>query len=72
MRFRLRTLLGLLAVLPPLLAVVWLWILPLKPHTYGDAVLIGSLDAMAVLLALLFLQWGWAAIISQLPGVGGK
>ena len=62
MRYRLRTLLILLALGPPALAVLWLWILPLTPQSFGDAVLIGSIDGTAVLLVLMLLQWGWAAV----------
>jgi len=65
MRFRLRTLLIVLAVGPPLLAVAWLWILPLTPTSFGDAVLIGAIDGTAVLLGLVLFQGGWLAVISQ-------
>jgi hypothetical protein len=57
MRYRLRTLLILLALGPPMLATLWLFVLPLTPKTYGDAVLIGSINGTAVLVALVLLQW---------------
>jgi hypothetical protein len=37
-----------LAIAPPVLAALWLSIMPLTPTTYGDAVLIGSVNGMAV------------------------
>ena len=65
MRFRLRTLLIVLALGPPVLAMLWLWILPLTPKSFGDAVLIGSIDGTAVLLALVVLQFGWTLVASR-------
>jgi hypothetical protein len=65
LQYRLRTLLIVLALGPPALAVLWLWILPLAPKSFGDAVVIGSLDGMAVLLALVVLQFGWTLIASR-------
>jgi len=72
MRYRLRTLMILLAIGPPVLAVLWLWVLPLTPTSFGDAVLIGAIDGTAVLLGLMLFQGGWTANFSNGPTVGRK
>jgi hypothetical protein len=68
MRYHLRTLLILTSILPPTLAALWLWILPLAPSNYGDAVLLGCVNGTAALLAVMLLQWGWESVTSGFLG----
>src|SRR6266550_7836325 len=66
MRYDLRTLMTALAIGPPVLAALWLWLLPLTPTTYGDAVLIGSMNGAALIPVLALMQWCWAGVASRL------
>jgi hypothetical protein len=65
MQYELRTLMIALGVAPPVLAALWLWILPLTPTTYGDAVLIGSVNGVAVIPILALFEWCWLGFASR-------
>jgi hypothetical protein len=66
MHYDLRTLMTALAIVPPVLAALWLWILPLTPTSYGDAVLIGSVNGLALIPVLALLQWCCVGVASRL------
>jgi len=66
MRFRLRTLVLATAILPPLLAAIWFWGLPvfllwLMPKTFAAAVVIGIGNGVGFMLIGVLWHWWWAS-----------
>ena len=72
MRFRLRTLVLLTALGPPLLAGFWFWGLPallwwLMPKTFAAAVVIGIGNGVGFMFVGVLAQWWWAAYVARRP-----
>ena len=66
-RYRLRTLLILLAIGPPVLAVLWFWFVPavvfwVMPKTFAMAVVTGAVNVIVCMAVGVFLFWGSASV----------
>jgi len=72
MRYRLRTLVLLTAIVPPLLAALWFWGLSafvfwIMPKNMGWAIVIGITNGLGSMLIAALAQWWWAACVARRP-----
>jgi len=64
MHYRLRTLVILTAVGPPVLAAIWFWGLPAfvywaSPQTYKAAIVNGIAGTVVIMFGTVLLYWWW-------------